>query len=172
MACITPSIPVDRRPARRLKLLGLDAVDHVERYHRASKAQVAHQPEAKHVDASWCVALMTTKAGKNVRCELRKRYRLRRVWDFGDTKLFSAAVLPAVIIAGGRRRNKLNVAFSSIYETSDAARDRAADPIAALALPSGAVVEVRDGRRFRVTHGSFEFNHSRRRCMANIDGEA
>ena len=37
-----------------------------------------------------------------MRKTLRERLHLGRVWDLGDTRLFSAAVLPAVIIAEGK----------------------------------------------------------------------
>jgi adenine-specific DNA-methyltransferase len=41
---------------------------------------------------------LTTKAGANVRSLLVNQFRLYEVFDLGDTKLFEAAVLPAVVI--------------------------------------------------------------------------
>jgi adenine-specific DNA-methyltransferase len=40
-----------------------------------------------------------TQAGEAVRALLRRDYRLHSITDLGDTKLFRAAVLPAVVIA-------------------------------------------------------------------------
>ena len=33
------------------------------------------------------------------RCALRQQFWLREVWDLGDNKLFSASVLPAIVVA-------------------------------------------------------------------------
>jgi methylase of polypeptide subunit release factors len=45
---------------------------------------------------------MTTRAGSAVRRQLLERFDLRHVWDLGDTRLFDAAVLPAVLLACAR----------------------------------------------------------------------
>ena len=63
--------------------------------------------------------LMTTRAGASVRRELQARTRLRHVWDLGDTRLFDAAVLPAVLLLEPAARvgesPGRSVAFTSIY---------------------------------------------------------
>lgn len=98
---------------------------------------------------------MTTRGGAGLRAALRERFALRHIWDLGDTKLFSAAVLPAVILAEGRNdRDSSAPAFSSIYETSAPASSEAADPIAALARAG--TVAISDGRRFCVQHGTLD----------------
>ncbi|MGZ8245508.1 HsdM family class I SAM-dependent methyltransferase [Methylomagnum sp.] len=101
---------------------------------------------------------MTTKAGQAVRRALLERFDLRHVWDLGDTKLFAAAVLPAVLLGtkphSQSRRNRPVTAFSSLYEERDAAPETwAAEPLAILSQASGSVVGLADGRRFRVKHG-------------------
>lgn len=96
---------------------------------------------------------LTTKGGGALRIALQERFSLAHIWDLGDTKLFDAAVLPAVITARGRAvPTKGFPLFSSIYEVTDAARVRASDPIAALAHDG--IVEIGDGRRFSVRHGT------------------
>ncbi|SDC77889.1 Eco57I restriction-modification methylase domain-containing protein [Actinokineospora iranica] len=42
---------------------------------------------------------LTTRAGANVRELLGDRFAVREVFDLGDTRLFDAAVLPAVVVA-------------------------------------------------------------------------
>jgi len=42
---------------------------------------------------------LTTRAGLSLRDLLRKQFSVAAIFDFGDTRLFEAAVLPAVIIA-------------------------------------------------------------------------
>jgi hypothetical protein len=95
---------------------------------------------------------MTTKGGGALRAALWQRFSLRQVWDLGDTKLFSAAVLPAVIVARGTAARSGDAPlFSSIYEATETPGVHAPDPIAALAHEG--VVGLEDGRRFCVRHG-------------------
>lgn len=98
---------------------------------------------------------MTTKGGASLRAALRTRFTLGHIWDLGDTKLFDAAVLPAVILAEGRNGHDTGAPeFTSIYETQDAATLEAPDPIAALSMAG--TVALDDGRRFRVQHGTLD----------------
>jgi tRNA1(Val) A37 N6-methylase TrmN6 len=102
---------------------------------------------------------MTTKGGSAVRIELRARFNLRHIWDLGDTKLFEAAVLPAIILAEGRNGHDGDPpAFTSIYETDDPAPQEAIDPIEALAMSGN--VALPDGRHFRVQQGTLDSSGS------------
>jgi len=95
---------------------------------------------------------MTTKSGASVRRGLLERFNIRSVWDLGDTKLFDAAVLPAVLLAEGKNGHKLEKpTFTSIYQTSESAHETALDPINALA--SEGLIQTEDGRCFQVQHG-------------------
>ena len=100
---------------------------------------------------------MTTKSGATVRQVFFDRFNIRHAWDLGDTKLFEAAVLPAVVLVHGKNSNdRGSPAFTSIYETSELAIASATDPIAALSEVG--VVKVDDGRHFRVQHGKIDTN--------------
>jgi hypothetical protein len=100
---------------------------------------------------------MTTKSGSSVRKVLREAVSLKHVWDLGDTKLFDAAVLPAVLLlTKSESQNKLDPGFTSIYETDSAASCRADDVIAA--LEESGTVSIEDGRCFEVTHGTLDLN--------------
>lgn len=95
---------------------------------------------------------MTTKAGASVRQAIRERLTLKHIWDMGDTKLFGAAVLPAVLVAEGLNgAAQATPRFTSIYETKNASEHRAASVTGALAYNGD--VAIPDGRRFRVQHG-------------------
>lgn len=100
---------------------------------------------------------MTTKSGQPVRRELLSRFRISHVWDFGDTKLFDAAVLPSVLLAHGisstRHPHTDGITCSSIYETDAPATVTVSDVISALSVEDDTVVAVPDGRHFRVRHG-------------------
>jgi adenine-specific DNA-methyltransferase len=98
---------------------------------------------------------MTTKGGAGLRAALRERFSLRHIWDLGDTKIFTAAVLPAVILAEGRSgHDPTPPAFTSIYETTEPATIEAVNPVAALDMVGA--VALTDGRRFSVQHGTLD----------------
>ncbi len=100
---------------------------------------------------------MTTKSGASVRSALSDRFTIHHAWDLGDTKLFDAAVLPAVLLLGGKKGHKPKIpAFTSIYQTTASATQTAADPIAA--LNGEGVIEIADGRRFMVRNGKLNTN--------------
>ena len=102
---------------------------------------------------------MTTKSGSHVRKDIIRHLDIREIWDLGDTKLFDAAVLPAVLVAhGGSGRYSSTPQFTSIYETNRSAHWVARDPIGALAHEG--VVEVEDGRRFRVRRGTLNIDET------------
>ena len=98
---------------------------------------------------------MTTKSGASVRAALTERFDVLHAWDLGDTKLFDAAVLPAVLLArGGGAVARRSTRFTSIYQTNNTATTTAAGPIEA--LKKKGVVAVDDGRRFMVRHGELD----------------
>lgn len=98
---------------------------------------------------------MTTRSGSSVRQALLERLHVRHVWDLGDTKLFNAAVLPAVLLAENKNgRNKKTPGFTSIYQTSSSAKEITTDPLNALG--GEGVIEINDGRRFNVRHGKLD----------------
>lgn len=100
---------------------------------------------------------MTTKSGAGVRQTLLHKATLRHAWDLGDTKLFDAAVLPAVLLVEGKPNGTQKTPpFTSIYQTTEPATQKAADPIAS--LDSEGVVAVNDGRHFRVRNGNLDTN--------------
>jgi len=97
---------------------------------------------------------MTTKGGASVRAGMMSGLRLREVYDLGDTKLFDAAVLPAVLIARGAGAERDTPSFLTIYQTKDEPSHSASDPLDAL-RKHGAVA-VPDGRTFLVQHGTLD----------------
>ncbi|KAB2927247.1 MAG: N-6 DNA methylase [Candidatus Contendobacter sp.] len=103
---------------------------------------------------------MTTKSGQSIRRELLYRFQISHVWDFGDTKLFDAAVLPSVLVAQGihdtRHPHTDGINYTSIYETDAIATLDSNDIISALSVKNDTVVAIPDGRRFRVQHGTLD----------------
>lgn len=62
---------------------------------------------------------MTTKSGGTVRKGLSNLYSINEVWDLGDTKLFDAAVLPALLVFSKKQDTALNTKFVSIYTSKN-----------------------------------------------------
>lgn len=59
---------------------------------------------------------MSTKSGESIREILINNFNIHEVWDFGDTKIFEAAVLPCVLIMSpGQSSLNKNIIFSSCY---------------------------------------------------------
>lgn len=98
---------------------------------------------------------MTTRSGAPVRRALLERFNLCHIWDFGDSKLFNAAVLPSVLLAEGKNGHKPDLPdFTSIYETRQSPTSEASTPIEALSQTG--VVQIEDGRHFLVQHGKLD----------------
>jgi len=63
---------------------------------------------------------LTTKGAGKFREIIHNQYSIKGIWDFGDTKVFEAAVLPAVMILSAcNKQNNSNVPFSSVYMASN-----------------------------------------------------
>ncbi len=104
---------------------------------------------------------MTTKSGQSVRQALLSRFNLVHAWDLGDTKLFDAAVLPAVLIANAATDQPQpsannSIRYSSIYEVTETATRYATDPLQTLESPNDTVVAIPDRRSFRIKHGTLD----------------
>ncbi len=98
---------------------------------------------------------MTTRAGASVRESLLADFDILHVWDLGDTRLFEAAVLPAVLLL--RKKNgkpTTQPRFTSIYSTVAAMEHIAPSVIAALDLEG--VIQMEDGRKFMVRQGALD----------------
>ncbi len=100
---------------------------------------------------------MTVRSGAVIREKLRKLFNILHVWDLGDTKLFEAAVLPAVVLLErkGDQVNRVITGFTSIYSNrGDGLPVLVASPIDA--LDKDGLVQLADGSRFLVRQGRLE----------------
>ena len=65
---------------------------------------------------------LTTRGSGKLREMLFDQYEIKGIWDFGDTKVFDAAVLPAVMLLSPRSKNDKNshkIPFQSVYELTN-----------------------------------------------------
>lgn len=61
---------------------------------------------------------LTTQGGRSMREFLADQFDLNEIWDLGDTKLFDAAVLPAIVIGEKSREKGEPCRFTRIYQDS------------------------------------------------------
>jgi methylase of polypeptide subunit release factors len=98
--------------ARRFGLTG-----RVDLYHAFTKAM------ANVLKADGVLGLLTSnrfltvKSGASLRHLLRTEFDLEAIYDLGDTKLFTAAVLPVIVVARKQRASSASgVVFDRVYE--------------------------------------------------------
>ena len=102
---------------------------------------------------------MTTKGTGALRQSLYDLYDIFNIWDFGDTKLFEAAVLPAVLLFSLKSENSgITTEFRSIYETSDEAINTAETPVDAISFDG--IVKCSNGKAYTVKTGALDFDSS------------
>ncbi|GLZ41262.1 methyltransferase domain-containing protein [Actinokineospora sp. NBRC 105648] len=92
---------------------------------------------------------LTTRAGANVRALLGKQLAVREVFDLGDTRLFEAAVLPAIVIAV--KGEQAEARYASAYQVDQEAPE--GDLYAALTADEDRVIRV-GARTFAVSTGT------------------
>lgn len=100
---------------------------------------------------------LTIKSGAAVRDFMISNYKMLEIIDFGDTKLFSASVLPCIVIFSKGQTNKDDeVLFTSIYETKTRkALGKPCESIFEHIHDSGSY-EINDGRIFKFQQGRLE----------------
>jgi adenine-specific DNA-methyltransferase len=141
-----------RELARRFGLSG-----RVDLYHAFLKAIARALRERGVLGFLTSNRFLVTQAGRAMRDTLRHDFRVVEVIDLGDTKLFSAAVLPAIVIAQRDRGPAGRSLFTRIYELRDPATMRAQavrydSTLDALAAGAQGSVEVK-GLHFRIERG-------------------
>lgn len=100
---------------------------------------------------------MTIKAGAAVRDFMLKNYRIHRIIDLGDTKLFDASVLPCIIVfANGKTNEDSIVSFTSVYQNNDVAVSEATIQVAGVfqSIEESGYYSIPDGRVFRFQQGT------------------
>lgn len=102
---------------------------------------------------------LTTKGTGALRQSLHDLYNIYNIWDFGDTKLFEAAVLPAVLLFSIKNKNaEISTEFCSIYETSEEATELSETPVDAISHRG--VVKCSNGKSYIIKSGLLDYDSS------------
>lgn len=103
---------------------------------------------------------MTTRTGAAVRAGILESFDVLHVWDLGDTKLFEAAVLPALLLL--RRKGWApapRAGFTAIYQERASTSLRSSDHVLE-ALGHEGLIDVRKKGVFRVRQGTLDHSGS------------
>ncbi len=105
---------------------------------------------------------MSTKSGSPIRDSLLRLYEILHIWDFGDTRLFDAAVLPAVLLLTTYKpkAERKTPKFSSSYQTESQPTSHASNVIDAMSKQG--VVGLTDGRALNIQHGKLNTSFNTR----------
>lgn len=98
---------------------------------------------------------LTTKAGSNVREVLSSRFNLVELYDLGDTRLFQAAVLPAITVATRESPREVACPYVSAYEVAADGSRLCSDLFEALSAQQDFQV-LHDGREVAVRAGTLQ----------------
>lgn len=106
---------------------------------------------------------LTTKGTGEFRSKLYSQFRLLEIWDFGDTRIFEAAVLPAVMTLKPTATNSDEVypiPYSSVYLSSEPSenKNKVCNPVDALKY--NGIVSSLSGSNLLVKHGHMVFDDS------------
>lgn len=135
-----------------------DLSGRVDLFHAFVRAMTGHLREDGVLALLCSNRFLSTQAGEAVRAHLQRHYQLHSITDLGDTKLFRAAVLPAVVIARKQRPpSSGQCGFTRVYTAPDRPGrpdDAPAMSSAIQALRSGVTGEVAiGGDLYRVERG-------------------
>ena len=104
-----------RELAARFNLTG-----RVDLYHAFVKAMTLALREGGILGLLTSNRFLTVQSGSSMRDWLTREFRLRRLVDLGDTKLFAAAVLPAIVVAERTASTDTqDCEFIRVYESSN-----------------------------------------------------
>lgn len=97
--------------------------------------------------------VLTIKAGASVRNFMLENYKLHRITDLGDTKLFTASVLPCILVfSKGRTTDRDSVSYTSVYEETISETELKANSIFGAIYKSGCY-KMPDGKKFTFQQG-------------------
>ena len=118
---------------------------------------------------------LSTKSGISIRNFLEENFEILEIIDLGDTKLFDAAVLPAIFI--GRKKangNKANLSkFTKIYEELNGYEDETESFSSiedSLLCSNDGIVEV-NGKKYKKTSGEIKYINSKESPWALLTKE-
>jgi len=105
---------------------------------------------------------MTVRGGAEIRAFLLKNFDVLEVWDLGDTRVFEAAVLPAILILQKKSHSTrlVKTLFKSVYRTIDPQENLRVVENVCDALDAPGTVRTRSGDTLKVLNGGLDHGNS------------
>ena len=96
---------------------------------------------------------LTIQSGRSLRDYILENYKIHQITDLGDTKLFSASVLPCIMVfSKGTTTEQNEVSFTSVYQTSSDLIDGNIACVFDAIFQSGHY-QIPDGRKYTFQQG-------------------
>ncbi|PYE42684.1 N-6 DNA methylase [Paenibacillus barcinonensis] len=152
----------------------------VDLYHAFLVAMTSQLPIGGLLGVITSNRYLTTTGGTAIRQFLDENYEIIEIMDLGDTKLFSAAVLPAIFIGrkkhkNDKTKNNDNAKFFRIYEAVEEARlDIETNTVNSifeiLEVKQSGIYEA-EGKKYKVSLGELDIPKSYKEpwVMASLD---
>lgn len=102
---------------------------------------------------------MSTKGSGWLRSTLYNLYSFHKIVDFGDTKLFDSAVLPAVMTFSLKNESSESTEFSSVYESEGTSNCESLCETPIDALDFSGIISCSNGKAYEVKHGLLIFDN-------------
>lgn len=113
---------------------------------------------------------MTIKAGNSVRNYMLQNYCIHRITDLGDTKLFTASVLPCIMIFSiGKTKCKEDVAVTTVYQELSNVEDAKLVDNVFDSIYSKGLFRIPDGRVYKYQQGCLQSVESDRTWAISSD---
>lgn len=157
-----------RELATRFNLTG-----RVDLYHAFVKAMTLALGKGGILGLLTSNRFLTVQSGSSMRGWLTSEFRLRRLVDLGDTKLFEAAVLPAIIVAERTSsKDTQDCEFIRVYESSNPGNVNARQESSILNALDGAFTGHAqiDGTCFQIETGRLQTGADSRTPWAMSNG--
>ena len=158
-------IVISNPPYVRTQVMGADAAQHLaDVFHLSGRVDLYYvfiRGIGEMLRPGGIVGLicsnrfMTIKSGADVRKRILDTFDVLHIWDLGDTKLFEAAVLPAVLLLQKKSSEQVTEisGFTAIYTTPEKAATTATDCFQAL---EGEGVVAVNGQDYLVRQGTLD----------------
>ena len=101
---------------------------------------------------------LTTKSGAGIREYIKEKICVDEVFDLGDTKLFEASVLPALLFCSNKEITNGRPEFSSIYECQNNGANYEATIFEALKSKQTQTFKSRTGKFYQIKQGTLNFD--------------
>lgn len=101
---------------------------------------------------------ISNKAGSSLRSYISNNYSIKALYDFGDTKLFNAAVLPAVLIMSKGETTDAEATYASIYSDVSVSNEDYLELFEAISKRDN--YAIKDDQLYKISYGTLSITNN------------